>query len=430
LAVLGSGLARVHLAMQQQLAVYDDLPVTEPRSAVLPGVQMLSYQQAGRWLAANTPENATVGVADVGLIGYYSQRSMIDFWGLLDRDVAGALARGDLVWALYHYQPDYLALYGEAPLFGYDVFKDRWFQSAYEPIHRVPAGKVTIYQRRQPRFAPQPAGQPPASATPKVFRFGDLLELTAYSAPPTPWSPDTPLNVVYYWRVLRQPDRDYTVFTHLRDQRGAIVATRDAPPLLGTRPTSQWQAGELLADYHPLGFDPLPVAPTEVSFEIGLYDQDGQRLPVFDAAGVPQPWDEADFDSFPLLPASAPAILAAQPPDDIRLAVASYRLGADSLARGRTTPLSIDVAGCDCPVQMTAFLWDVDGQRLLWQQERTVDEAGRVEFEVKVPEGEMAVWPQLRLRASRGDLPLVFTDRAGNRVNDFLPLTLVLLVDP
>ena len=118
---------------------------------MLPGVQIPSYREAGQWLAANTPPQATVGVADVGLIGYYSQRPMIDFWGLLDRDVADALARRDMVWALYANQPDYLALYGEAPLFGYDIFKDRWFQSAYEPIHRVPAGKVTIYQRKLPR---------------------------------------------------------------------------------------------------------------------------------------------------------------------------------------------------------------------------------------------------------------------------------------
>lgn len=85
---------------------------------------------------------------------------------------------------------------------------------------------------------------------------------------------------------------------------------------------------------------------------------------------------------------------------------------------------------CDCPVQVTAELWDVDGQRLLWQQTQAVEQPGWVEFAVAVPEGELAVWPQLRLRASQGDVPLVFTDRAGNQVNDFLPLTLVLLVDP
>ncbi len=92
--------------------------------------------------------------------------------------------------------------------------------------------------------------------------------------------------------------------------------------------------------------------------------------------------------------------------------------------------MRVHVAECDCPAQVTAELWDVDGQRLVWQQEVTVGEAGWVEFGVAVPEGEMAVWPQLRLRASQGDVPLRFTDRAGNPVDDFLPLTLVLLVDP
>lgn len=430
LAVVAGGTVRIHQEMQRQVKVYADLLVADPRSAVLPGVQIPSYRQAGEWLAANTPANATVGVADVGLIGYYSQRPMIDFWGLLDRDVAGALARRDVVWALYHYQPDYLALYGEAPLFGYDIFKDRWFQSAYEPVHRVPAGRVTIYQRKQPIVAPPTAAAPPADATPQVFRFGDVLELVAYSAPPSPWSPDAPLNVTYYWRVLRQPDRDYSVFTHLRDSRGAIVATRDAPPLLGSRPTSHWRPGELIADFHPLGFDPLPLAPTDVSFEIGLYDESGQRLPVFDAGGAGQPWDEADFGSYPLLPASQPAILAAKAPDNGRVAVTGYSVGADTLVRGRVTPLSVAISQCDCPVQLTAELWDVEGERLLWQEERTVEGPGRMEFAVQAPAGEQAIWPQLRLRARRGDTPLYFIDLAGNTVNDFLPLTLVLLNDP
>jgi len=430
LALLAGGLARVHLAMQQQVRVYADLPVADPRSAVLPGVQMLSYRQAGEWLAANTPASATVGVADVGLIGYYSQRPMIDFWGLLDREVAGALARRDLVWALYRHQPDYLALYGEAPLFGYDIFKDRWFQAAYEPVQRVPAGKVTIYRRTQPALLPAANGQLPPEATPQPFRFGDELELVGYSTPPTPWSPDTPLNVVFYWRVLRQPEQDYTLFTHLRDSRGAIVATRDAPPLLGGRPTSHWQPGELIADFHPLGFDPLPLTPTEVSFEIGLYDPQGQRLPVFDASGAAQPWDEADFGRYPLLPASQPAILASPAPGNARLAVRSFELGAQTLARGQSTPLRVEISQCDCPLGLTAELWDREGERLLWQQERAVEGPGWVEFGVEAPAGDLAVWPQLRLRARQDATPLTFTDRAGNQVDDFLPLTLVLLSDP
>ena len=194
---------------------------------------------------------------------------------------------------------------------------------------------------------------------------------------------------------------------------------------------SQWQPGELLADYHPLGFDPLPLAPTDVSFEIGLYDADGQRLPVVDAAGAAQPWDEADFGSYPLLPASTPAVLAAQPPQIARLAVAGYSLGADTLARGRTTPLRVHVVECDCPVQVTAELWDVDGRApAVAAGALAVQAPGWVEFGVEVPAGEMAVWPQLRLPRPPGRCPAGLYRPRRQPVNDYLPLTLVLLVDP
>ena len=430
LVVAGSGMVRSHHKIQDQLQSYVHLSPADPETTVLPGSQVPSYRQAGEWLAANTPEHATVGVSDLGIIGYHSRRSMTDFWGLLDHEVADALARRDIVWALYTHQPDYLALFGEAPLFGYDVFKDRWFQTTYEPIYHVPAGKVTIYRRRLPRSIPDPAAKAPPDAVPMAIRFGDLVELTAYSAPSAPWSADTPLDITYYWRVLKKPDKDYTVFTHLIDGRGAIVASRDAPPLLGARPMSQWQPGEEIADYQPLGFDPLPLAPTEVSFEIGLYDQTGQRLPAYGPDGFELPGGQAGFGRYPLLPGSTPAILAARPPANIQLAIRDYDLGSDRLQKGKTTSLGVDVAGCDCPLQLAAELWDENGQRLVWQQEVTVETPGRVEYDVAVAEGELADWPQLRLRARQGDIPLPFTDAAGQSIQDTLPLTTVQLVEP
>lgn len=430
LVIIGSGVVRTHQSMQQQLQNYEDLPVTDPRSVVLPGAQVKSYREAGRWLAANAPEHATVGVSDVGLIGYYSQRPMIDFWGLLDSGVADALARRDLVWALYAHQPDYLALYGEAPLFGYDVFKDRWFQSAYEPVHRVSTGKVTIYRRRFARSTPTNAEGIPPDATPMSVRFGDVVELVAYRAPAASWTADIPLNITFFWRVLRQPDKNYTLFTHLRDSRGAIVASRDAAPLLGARPMSEWQPGELVADFHPLGFDPLPWAPTELSFEIGLYDKDGGRLPAFGSDGVEMPGGQAQFGRYPLLPARNAATLAARPPADDHVAIAGYDLDAEKLEPGLDTPLIVHVASCDCPVELAAELWDENGQRLAWQQERTVEAPGAVAFTVTVAEGELADWPRLRLRARKGDVPLLFTDPAGQPIQDSVPLTAVQVSKP
>lgn len=427
-ALLAGGLIRVHAMMQQQLREYQQLSITDPIYAVLPGSQALAYQQAGDWLAAHTPTTARVGVSDVGIVGYVSQRSMIDFWGLLDRRIADALQRRDIIWALYTYQPDYLALYSETPLFGYDIFKNRWFIGAYEPVYRVPAGRLTIYQRRGPQFIP--SAEPPADAIPMKVRFDDVLELTAYYVPPAPWSPDTALNLVYYWRVLRQPDKDYTVFTHVRDGRNAIIATRDAQPLLGTLPTSQWQAGELIADYHPLGFDPLPVAPTTTSLEVGLYDETGQRLPVYDAQGTEQLGGELDFGSYMFASATHPALFATERFTDAEIAISGYSLERDPFSRGGTATLTLDLTQCDLPVTLVAELRSDSDQRLIWQQELGVDQPGQVAFQITIPQDEPATGSELSLRVRQADRMLYYVDAVGSPLYESLLLTKILIVDP
>ena len=45
-------------------------------------------QETGEWLDKNTPPDATVGVAEVGQIGFYARRYMTDYLGLLQPAVA------------------------------------------------------------------------------------------------------------------------------------------------------------------------------------------------------------------------------------------------------------------------------------------------------------------------------------------------------
>src|SRR5207249_11543932 len=75
-------------------------PEPSPRSQL--------YVTVGDWLRANTPETASVGAEEVGLIGYSSQRRMVDFVGLLQPDVSPHRARGDNLWAIQQYRPDYI----------------------------------------------------------------------------------------------------------------------------------------------------------------------------------------------------------------------------------------------------------------------------------------------------------------------------------
>ncbi len=85
-----------------------------------------------------------------------------------------------------------------------------------------------------------------------------------------------------------------------------------------------------------------------------------------------------------------------------------------------------DCAGC--PVELTAELWDYPGNRVVWSQTRTVTQPGPVTFEVAVAQDELAGEPELRLRASRADVPLQWVDSAGHALRDTLPLTPVRLV--
>ncbi|MFN3373352.1 MAG: hypothetical protein ACK44M_07305 [Chloroflexus sp.] len=72
------------------------------------------YRAAGEWLAANTAPTASVATLEIGIIGYYAQRHLIDFAGLLQPDIAAQLGAGGFPaaaqYAIDRYQPQYLVL--------------------------------------------------------------------------------------------------------------------------------------------------------------------------------------------------------------------------------------------------------------------------------------------------------------------------------
>jgi hypothetical protein len=74
------------------------------------------YPVVGEWLRDHTPPQASVGTLEVGMIGYYSQRRMIDFAGLIQAQVSNQLTthatyEDAALWAVERYHPDYLVLH-------------------------------------------------------------------------------------------------------------------------------------------------------------------------------------------------------------------------------------------------------------------------------------------------------------------------------
>lgn len=103
------------------------------------------YEVAGDWIAANTPTDATVAAAEIGVIGWRSERCMVDFLGLLDPAAADHLADGDFSWWVSHYRPDYWVTtsastgWVEGPALASA-------QGQYRPVFTH--GHVTVSQRR------------------------------------------------------------------------------------------------------------------------------------------------------------------------------------------------------------------------------------------------------------------------------------------
>lgn len=73
------------------------------------------YREVGEWLAKNTPPEASIGALEVGIIGYYADRRMIDFAGLIQPDVGQQMRyettyEDTAIWAVHQYHPNYLVL--------------------------------------------------------------------------------------------------------------------------------------------------------------------------------------------------------------------------------------------------------------------------------------------------------------------------------
>jgi hypothetical protein len=92
----------------------------------------------------------------------------------------------------------------------------------------------------------------------------------------------THVDLTLYWQALTQPPHAYTVFVHVLNSAGQPAGQLDNMPMNDQLPTSCWQPGEIVADYHH-----VPVASRDLgSVQLGLYRLDtGERLQRDDGQG-------------------------------------------------------------------------------------------------------------------------------------------------
>jgi 4-amino-4-deoxy-L-arabinose transferase-like glycosyltransferase len=97
------------------------------------------------------------------------------------------------------------------------------------------------------------------------------------------------ISFTLYWYAESTITNDLTVFVHMIDSSGDIVAQADGPPSHGYWPTSEWEPGIAVSDHHNLVHD-IDTSREAHTIVIGLYDPaSGLRVPAYNSSGVA--WD-------------------------------------------------------------------------------------------------------------------------------------------
>jgi len=102
--------------------------------------------------------------------------------------------------------------------------------------------------------------------------FGDLFDLVGV----TPVTTTDGLQVTLWWQVKAETSNNYSIFVHLVDQHGQLIAQADSMPIQGLSPTSAWHPGEIIQDVHTFSVQLFQAG----ALRIGVYDRATlERLP-------------------------------------------------------------------------------------------------------------------------------------------------------
>lgn len=103
------------------------------------------YRAVGEWLAQNSPEDSTVGYVEIGYIGYYSERRIVDPLGLVTEDAVDHVRMKDIAWAYRDKLPNYLVVNPRFTSLLGPFEQEPWFSSCYNEVFSF--GELGIYER-------------------------------------------------------------------------------------------------------------------------------------------------------------------------------------------------------------------------------------------------------------------------------------------
>jgi len=151
----------------------------------------------------------------------------------------------------------------------YNPSADRWLEPEGECD--ILLGPVQVSRREPPAIEDLNMDHPIGAV------LGERVRLLGYNIE-SGFRPGDNIHLTLFWQCLEEMDQDYTVFTHLIDEKQNIWGQKDNPPVDGFYPTTKWQTGEIVRDQYDVTI-PKDIAPREYRFKVGMYlVETGERL--------------------------------------------------------------------------------------------------------------------------------------------------------
>lgn len=107
-------------------------------------------------------------------------------------------------------------------------------------------------------------------------RFQKSIVLTGYGWSALRARPGETVSATVAWEASGPLDISYTIFAHLLDSDGQMIAQDDGPPQDGNYPTTFWGAKEIILDEHEFTI-PEGTVPGPTLLLIGFYHLEGNR---------------------------------------------------------------------------------------------------------------------------------------------------------
>jgi arabinofuranosyltransferase len=133
--------------------LYAEVSYIRNRAANEPNPSEVLYERAGEWLKANTQPTDRIGYIEIGYLGYYSRRPIIDALGLVTPEVTSHIAARNFGWAYARYRPEYVIINQTFQEMA-EVKNETWFQEEYREIFSLSQPgyptPLVIYRRLTP----------------------------------------------------------------------------------------------------------------------------------------------------------------------------------------------------------------------------------------------------------------------------------------